>query len=215
MTQADVTNFGKEENLVSEEKCVAHLESVRWPQGVRCPSCGGERISHINAKGAPGKVRRLYQCLEKTCRYQFSPTTGTIFHDSHLPLSKWFTAIRLVCQSQEPISVNHLRLMLGVQYKTAQHVTSRIHLALETGTIEMDEERKGVLPSPPASSHKPPAPLPPAQETPSFIPAIPAAAVGEATLGSVLNIFTSLAQLTIRTPLVVANYLISKVSIDT
>jgi hypothetical protein len=31
---------------------------------------------------------QLYQCLEKSCKTQFSATSGTIFHDSHLPLNK-------------------------------------------------------------------------------------------------------------------------------
>ena len=41
------------------------------------------------------------QCLEKTCRYQFAATTGTIFHDTHLPLQKWFPGDRPNLQCQE------------------------------------------------------------------------------------------------------------------
>ncbi|MBZ5667778.1 MAG: transposase [Acidobacteriia bacterium] len=62
---------------------------MRWPNGVCCPACGNQKISRTHAKGRLGKVRLLYQRTQKACRYQFSTTTGTIFHDSHLPLSKF------------------------------------------------------------------------------------------------------------------------------
>ena len=129
--------MGRQRTLSNEEKCIAYLENMRWPEGIRCPTCGNDAISRFQTKGKSGKVRHLYQCLNKTCRYQFSPTTGTIFHDSHLPLNKWFRAIALVCDAEKPMSVNQLRLALGVQYKTAAHLTSRIRQAMSSGSIEL------------------------------------------------------------------------------
>ena len=29
----------------TEEKCIAHFERIRWPEGVECPKCGKKRIS--------------------------------------------------------------------------------------------------------------------------------------------------------------------------
>ena len=133
----NLSEMAKHATLSTEEKCIAYLEKMRWPQEVRCPTCGNDSISRFQAKGKSGKVRHLYQCLDKTCRYQFSPTTGTIFHDSHLPLNKWFRAIALVCDAKNPMSINQLRLALGVQYKTAAHLASRIRGAMENGTIEL------------------------------------------------------------------------------
>ena len=137
----NLDDMARQRTLTTEEKCIAYLQKMRWPEGVRCPTCGNSSISHFQSKGKSGKTRHLYQCLDKTCRYQFSPTTGTIFHDSHLPLNKWFRAIALVSDTQKPMSVNQLRLALGVQYKTAVHLADRIRQAMENGSIELASEQ--------------------------------------------------------------------------
>ena len=113
--------------LDSEEQCVAYLESLRWPGGVACPNCGNQKISRFQAKGKSGKTRQICQCLDRDCKYQFSATTGTIFHDSHLPLSKWYEAMRLLADPSADTSVNQLRFVLGVQYKTAKKI-GRAHV---------------------------------------------------------------------------------------
>ena len=63
----------------SEEKCRAFMEALRWPDGIECPRCKSEKVSRI-------KARPQFDC--DSCRYQFSATAGTVFHDSHLPLWK-------------------------------------------------------------------------------------------------------------------------------
>ena len=118
----------------SEQACIAYLEEMRWPEGVRCLKCGNAGISRFQARGKTGKVRHLYQCV--SCRYQFSVTTGTIFHDSHIPLRKWFLAIALLEESgksNEELSINQLARALGVQYKSACHLVDRIREVLREG----------------------------------------------------------------------------------
>ncbi len=82
----DVNLISLIEDYGNETKCRERLESLKWPGGVKCPRCGSEKISRI-------KKRDQFDCDE--CRYQFSVTAGTIFHDSHLPLWKWFLASTL------------------------------------------------------------------------------------------------------------------------
>lgn len=123
----------------TEEKCIAFLETLRWPEGVSCPKCGNDRISRFQASGKTGKLRQLYQCL--ACRYQFSVRTGTIFHDSHLPLQKWFTAMALVGESGGTISANQLRQALGVQYKTAWQLGNRLREAMQQSVHQTIQER--------------------------------------------------------------------------
>ena len=94
----------------SDEQCLAYLEDMRWPDGVRCPICGAKEVSKITRKSKTKNVRaQLYQCLEKTCNSQFSATSGTIFHDSHLPLSKWFMAIALMIDAKKGMSALQLK----------------------------------------------------------------------------------------------------------
>jgi transposase-like protein len=126
------------ETYGSEEKCAAYLEELRWPDGVECPRCESKKISRL-------KTRAQFECSD--CRYQFSVRVNTLFHDSHLPLWKWFLAIYLMVESKKGISANQIKCTLGVSYKTAWYLCHRIRSAMEggeegrllQGIIEADE----------------------------------------------------------------------------
>jgi transposase-like protein len=129
------------EEFGSEPKCRAYLERLRWPKGVTCPACKSDKISRI-------VKRNQFDC--EACRYQFSATAGTIFHDTHLPLWKWFLATYLLCESRKGMSANQMKRQLAISYKTAWYLCHRIRAAmLETaqdklgGTVEIDETYVG------------------------------------------------------------------------
>ena len=106
----------------SEDKARTYLEQLRWPDGVRCPRCNASKgISRIERRGQ-------FDC--DSCGYQFSVRVGTSFHASHLPLWKWMLAVYVVCESDEGVSANQLKRMLGVSYKTAWYLSHRIRAAL-------------------------------------------------------------------------------------
>ena len=109
------------EGSPNEEKCRAYLEGLRWPNGVRCPRCGSNKISRIRTRG---------QLDCDPCRYRFSVTAGTIFHDTHLPLWKWFVAVNLIVESEGDVSASRIKRTIGVSYKTAWHLRYRIRNAL-------------------------------------------------------------------------------------
>ena|SRR5437660_4144011 len=135
--------------LATDEQCLAYLENRRWPNGVRCLTCGSKEISRITrkvTKKSDNKRAQLYQCLEPTCKSQFSATIGTIFHDSHLPLNKWFMAIALMVDAKKGMSALQLQRHLKVNYRTAWYLAHRIREAMQepdglklTGTVEIDE----------------------------------------------------------------------------
>jgi transposase-like protein len=137
--------------LATDEQCLAFLEKQRWPDGiVRCPTCGNDGVSKITRKvSAKTKNKRgyIYQCLEPTCKQQFSATNGSIFHDSHLPLHKWFMAIALIVDAKKGISAKQVQQHLGIgSYKTAWYVCHRVRKAMVdadpkplTGVVEVDE----------------------------------------------------------------------------
>jgi transposase-like protein len=138
--------------LGTEEQCFAFLESQRWPDGVRCAVCGCDRISRVTRKTASKNKRaQLYQCLEKTCKQQFSVTSGTIFHDSRIPLTKWFAAIHIIMDAKKGVSALQLQRHLGIaSYQTVWHMAHRIRKAMVgtvsadlTGIVEMDETYVG------------------------------------------------------------------------
>ena len=119
----------------TEELCRQYLFEQRWLDGFVCPKCG---------------ARKGYQLSDGTlqcaaCRHQTSVTAGTVLHRSHLSLSKWFEALYFVSQDKRGISAVELQARLGVTYKTAWYILSRIRKAMEqrdnqhklSGTIAM------------------------------------------------------------------------------
>ena len=136
------------QQFATDEQCLAYLEAMRWPDGVRCPVCGCDRVSKITRKTASKNKRaQIYQCLEQTCKQQFSATSGTIFNDSHLPLHRWFLALALVIDAKKGMSANQLKEHLGIgSYRTAWYMCHRIHKAMVdadpiplSGVVEIDE----------------------------------------------------------------------------
>jgi len=88
--------------------------------------------------------------LESECGHQFTATTGTIFHDTHLPLRKWLMALALIVDAKKGISANQVKRHLGVSYKTAWHLCHRIRKAMQEeppekfkGIVEVDETYVG------------------------------------------------------------------------
>ena len=127
----------------TDAKCRELLERLRWPNGVACLRCDSLNISDVT-------TRDQYDCND--CRYQFSVTAGTIMHDSHLPLSKWFIAIYLMCESKKGMSALQLKRTLDVAYKTAWYLCHRIRAAMGNdpfegptllGIVEVDETLVG------------------------------------------------------------------------
>lgn len=93
-----------------------------------------------------------FECVG--CQYQFTVMSGTIFHDSHLPLPMWFLAVLLICEAKKGMSAMQLKRTLWGQhkgsYKTAWYLCHRIRAAMATaektmlfGTVEMDETYVG------------------------------------------------------------------------
>ena len=123
----------------NEDAALLHLIRVRWPQGVRCVECDHGKCWLVDSKNKTGKPRRLFQCAK--CKLQFSATAGTLFHDSHLPLTKWFAAIALMVDAKKGIAAAQLMRHVGMSYKTAWYVCHRIREAMsESDGIKLGDE---------------------------------------------------------------------------
>ena len=129
------------ERFHKEEECRDALAELRWPNGVACPRCGG--IEHAY----DSKTYR-WDCY--SCGYGFTALAGTIFHDTKLPLRKWFMAVLLMTEAKKGISANQVKRTLGVSYKTAWYLCHRIRAAMAettpeplSGTVEVDETYVG------------------------------------------------------------------------
>lgn len=126
------------EAFPDEQSCLDHLRAIRWRDGEFCPHCGGARIYHFSDL-------RSFKCGD--CRKRFSIKVGTIFHDTKLPLRKWFMAIWLITNHKKGIASTTLARDLKITQKSAWHVLHRLRHAARTqsfnapldGTVESDE----------------------------------------------------------------------------
>lgn len=132
-----------EARFSSEAACREYLLRLRWPDGFRCPRCGG-------AKSWP-KSDGLLRCA--VCDYQVSVTAGTVFQDSRLPLTVWFRAVWWVTSQKNGASAMNLQRVLGLKsYKTAGTLLHKLRCAMVrpgrdrlSGRIEADETFLGGL----------------------------------------------------------------------
>jgi len=125
----------------TDAQCRALIKKLRWPKGVACIRCESQHVWDIDSQDK-------FECA--LCGYQFSVITQTIFHDTHLPLEKWFLATILLCESRKGMSANQIKRLLGISYKTAWYLCHRIRASMAPrerglldGVVEMDETYVG------------------------------------------------------------------------
>ena len=120
-------------------RCLDFMVSLRWPDGIVCPTCGSGDVTFLAS-------RNLFQCRHRHSRRQFSIKVGTIFEDSPIGLDKWLPAIWMIANDKNGISSYELHRALGVTQKTGWFMLHRIRLAMQTesfdkfgGEVEVDE----------------------------------------------------------------------------
>jgi len=112
------------------------LEQLRWPEGPRCPRCPQAEVWTMKAP--------FYRC--RACGYDFTVTVGTLFADTHLPLSSWLDAMWQVVEQKNGASALGLQRVLGVSYPTAWRWLHKLRRAMVrpgrerlAGSVEVDE----------------------------------------------------------------------------
>jgi transposase-like protein len=106
--------------------CVEFVAAMRWPNGPVCDHCGSTKNSYLT-------TRRIWKCMNKECRKQFSVKTGSIFEDSPIALDKWLTAVWLIVNCKNGISSYEIARDVKVTQKSAWFMLHRIRLALKDG----------------------------------------------------------------------------------
>lgn len=122
--------------------CLSHLFHLRYGADFGCPKCG--------VIGAFRKLAKhpAYTC---NCGHHIHPMTGTIFQDSHVPLTKWFYALYLFTTTRHGVPAKEIQRQLGVSYPTALRMTHLIrqHMGMVDGNprlgghVEVDETYVG------------------------------------------------------------------------
>ena len=127
-----------------EAAAFAYVEAELWADGPICPHCGGcERISAI--KPNPEKKIRIGLKFCGQCRRQFTVKVGTIFEDSHIPMTKWLQAIYLMTASKKGMSAHQLHRTLEITYKSAWFLEHRIREAMASGDLSAFGQGGGIV----------------------------------------------------------------------
>jgi len=129
------------ENLLHDEAaCRAYLESVRWPNGPRCPNCQNEEVLTMRPP--------YYRCNSDDCGgYDFTVKSKTLLEGSRLPLRRWFQAVWYFVNQPNGVSAvalqrdlnfgsNHTALRLLKTIRQAVGAAVRDPLS---GSVDVDE----------------------------------------------------------------------------
>jgi transposase-like protein len=110
------------------DTCIEFLVSLRWPNGVECPTCGSKEVSFIS-------TRKIWKCKGNHDHKQFSVKVGTIMEDSPIGLDKWLSAMWMIAGAKNGISSYEIHRGLGITQKSAWFLMHRIRKAMQNGSF--------------------------------------------------------------------------------
>lgn len=121
-----------EKTLDTQEKCLDYFEANRFEEGYFCPHCEGIKFYKLS------KIH-TYKCASEGCRKRFNVLTGTIFENTKIPLTHWFTAIFIFTTNKKGISSIALSEYLGITQKSSWFMLHRIREMLKDKNPSMLE----------------------------------------------------------------------------
>jgi transposase-like protein len=127
--------------LLDNAKCFELVRQHRWPEGVRCPHCGGSTIAR-NGHDETQCDRQRYRCT--TCAVRFDDLTGTVLAGHHQPLRIWVLCLYLMGLnlSNQQIAQELDLCVSDVQAMTEQlrgGITAKLPPVTLEGAVEADE----------------------------------------------------------------------------
>ena len=138
------------ERFPTQESCFEFLEGIRFKEGAYCPHCASVNVARKKEKKYVGR----WNCHD--CTSSFRVTKGTIFHDTKIPLQKWFLGIILIANAKKSLSSHQLARDLDMNQKSAWYMMTRIRAEMASknddilqGIIEADETYVGGKPRKP------------------------------------------------------------------
>jgi transposase-like protein len=138
MTAPDLLNISA---LIDDAKCFSLVRQQRWPEGVRCPGCGGASVVRDGCDERQAH-RQRYRC--KACTGRFDDLTGTVLAGHHQPLRVWVLCLYFMGLN---LSNRQIAQELGLDGPDVQAMTEQLrsglvakvpHVRLE-GEVEIDE----------------------------------------------------------------------------
>jgi transposase-like protein len=133
MTAPDLVNLSA---LIDDAKCFALVRQHRWPEGVRCPACGGTSVVRDGFDETQAH-RQRYRC--KACARRFDDLTGTVLAGHHQPLRVWVLCLYFMGLN---LSNRQIAQELGLDRSDVQVMTEQLRggLVAKTPPVRLDGE---------------------------------------------------------------------------
>jgi transposase-like protein len=128
-------------SLIDDARCFELVRQHRWPEGVRCPSCGSGSVARHGRDDAQPQ-RQRYRCAG--CGARFDDLTGTVLAGHHRPLRIWLLCLYLMGLnlSNRQIARELDLSQPDVQLMTEQlrhGLVAKLPAAVLDGEVEVDE----------------------------------------------------------------------------
>ena len=128
-------------SLIDDAKCFELVRQHRWPDGVRCPSCGGASVAR-HGRDDTQPQRQRYRC--SACGVRFDDLTGTVLAGHHQPLRVWVLCLYLMGLN---LSSRQIAQELDLSQPDVQLMTEQLRRGLAArlpavvldGEVEIDE----------------------------------------------------------------------------
>jgi len=126
-----------ERKFGTEKSCRDYLFSLKFKDGFVCKKCGHTQYWITN--------EYVYIC--QSCKNHVHLTSGTIFQDTHKPISTWFRAMWWITSQKNGTSALAMQKILGFgSYRTAWTLLHKLRIAMVRpgrdklkGKVEVDE----------------------------------------------------------------------------
>ncbi len=101
-----------------EPRAQTFLENARWPKGIACEECSSAEVE---------RQRFYFRC--RGCKAYFTLRTGTVLHQTKIPLRKWLRTLYLLETEPRAVAAHWLYKEIGLTFKTTWMVLKRVQAA--------------------------------------------------------------------------------------
>ena len=137
ITFSGVNSIKFNQYFKTDDDCFKYIAEIKWEQGYTCKRCANEKF----IKGSKSYYRR---CLK--CKYDESPTAGTMFDKVKFPLLLAFHIVYKIVTKKKGMSTLELskefelrqKTCWGFKWKIQQAMASSLNSPLK-GTVHVDE----------------------------------------------------------------------------
>jgi len=136
-----ITDFNQ--RFPDEHSCRMDLKIKREKEGIVCKQCKGTKHYWISS---------IYQWNCAGCQFRTTLRSGTVMHDSKLPVRVWYQCMAFMGMSKKPMSAHEMRRQLGMKrYEPVWAMMKKIRNAMgqrdqRYGLSDMVELDEGFFP---------------------------------------------------------------------